>query len=418
MPKFRDNIGAISKGAMVMMCIMFFYLGNLITSDEILSKKLLYIGIDWIRVMHSTLLYDNYFQNIIHTAIIVSLTSYNFAILKRIKWKLQQLLVTYLEVVCTKSIVTYCKLIGSGRLLWTIDQYSRTLSELETYSRNPLSAYLSVACVICIVTLCSIISPGKLIELIKSLNIEVALWNIYLNIVCITPIVISNSITSPGKLIEFVNSFNVEARSFSTYLEIVCIQSIVTSGSIISPGKLIETLKKYSEYPRIVYTSHNISARSIISSGKLIEIKTVQFKRFYSIDQITNVLFYVVKLHRKVDILTLLGKSYFFVDKYFISYRSWSCRDLQSAASEATYSTKERRVKQSDTVLVPHIDGIHGTGNPKSAWKFPVDKMTVANRIVGYTHSKKWHTDNYMDVMEEFMNDLPPTPEIAIVLED
>ena len=303
------------------------------------------------------------------------------------KSKLQELFVIHLEVISALAIVTYCKLIGSGRLLWTIDQYSRTLSELETYSRNPLSAYLSVACVICIVTLCSIISPGKLIELIKSLNIEVALWNIYLNIVCITPIVISNSITSPGKLIEFVNSFNVEARSFNTYLEIVCIPSIVTSGSIISPGKLIET-------------------------------KPGQLKRFYSIDQITNVLFYVVKLHRKVDILTLLGKSYFFVDKYFISYRSWSCRDLQSAASEATYSTKERRVKQSDTVLVPHIDGIHGTGNPKSAWKFPVDKMTVANRIVGYTHSKKWHTDNYMDVMEEFMNDLPPTPEIAIVLED
>ena len=425
MPQLRNNIGAISRGAMAMMYIMLFYLSSLIIEYEIVSKKLSDIGVVWTRLMHSTLYCNNITRNI--TCKSPNYLTINYNIAKyQVKWNL---LCIYLEVISALAIVTYCSMIESGQLLCTVIRYHKILSELEKYTRNRSNVYLSVAQVIHIVTLCSIISPGKLFESTESLNTKLALW--YLCMVYVTLIVSSNSMTSPGKLGEFVKLLNIEVKSLSTYLKIVCIPLIVTSSSIISSGKLIETFKIHNEYLPIVYTHYVMSAQSIISPGKLIETKTVHSRRFYYVDQITNVLLYVVKVHTRLDILTLLGKLYFFVYfnrfyyidqitsvlfyvvkshrklnilsllkklyffvvKYFINYRSWSCRDLQSAASEATYSARERRVTPSDTILVPHIDGIHGTGNPKSTGNFPVDKVTVANRIAGYRHNKKWHTD-------------------------
>ena len=216
MPKFRDNIGAISKGAMVMMCIMFSYLGNLITSDEILSKKILDIGIDWIRVKHSTPLYDYYLRNIIRTAIIVPLTSYNVAIFKRIKWKLQQLLVTYLEVVCTTSIVTYRSIVESGRLIETFNQNVIIDSPLKNKNFSQIiSTYLDVVCTVIIVTFCSIVEPGQLIETVNQ-----------------------------NMIIEF-KSANVNFIQFiNTYLEVVYSIIIVTCCSMIESDRIIEIISR------------------------------------------------------------------------------------------------------------------------------------------------------------------------------
>ena len=262
---------------------------------------------------------------------------------------------TYLVIVYIQSIVTSSSIVSSGKLIETFNFHT----------------YLVIVCIQAIVTLSSIISSGKLTETLK--------FHTYLVAMCIQAIITSSSTISSGKLVETLKIY--------TYLVIVGIQVIVTSSSIISSGKLIETLKIYDVYPT------KPSVVQIISSGKLFETKTVRSKKYHPTDQITNVLSYFVELDRKINKLPISGKLYYSVNKHFINCRSWSCRDLQSAASEAVYSARERRVRANDTILVPHIDGIHGTGNPKTAGKFPVDKVTVANRIAGYAHSKKWHTD-------------------------
>ena len=306
MPKFRDNIGAISKGAMVMMCIMFSYLGNLITSDEILSKKILDIGIDWIRVKHSTPLYDYYLRNIIRTAIIVPLTSYNVAIFKRIKWKLQQLLVTYLEVVCTTTIVTYRSIVESGRLIETFNQNVIIDSPLKNKNFSQIiSTYLDVVCTVIIVTFCSIVEPGQLIETVnqnmiiefESANVNfIQFINTYLEVVYSIIIVTCCSMIESGRIIETISRkilsrLESDVREYRSqmllnYPNIIINPFIVTVCSIIVPGRLsrtiyqdliilIETenykLQVLYTYLKVVNIIGIVTLGSIISSGKLIE---------------------------------------------------------------------------------------------------------------------------------------------------
>ena len=107
MPQLRDNIGAISRGAMAMMYIMLFYLSSLIIEYEIVSKKLSDIGVVWTRLMHSTLYCNNITRNI--TCKSPNYLTINYNIAKyQVKWNL---LCIYLEVISALAIVTYCSMI-------------------------------------------------------------------------------------------------------------------------------------------------------------------------------------------------------------------------------------------------------------------------------------------------------------------
>ena len=200
---------------------------------------------------------------------------------------------------------------------------------------------------------------------------------------------------------------SVQIELVEAYLQVAYCLIIVTYGSII---KISQLLRKITESESKNYKTQTLNTYSVISS-----VLIKKFIRFYYIDQLTNVLLYFVNKRCKFSKITTLKIIYFKLYKKIINYRAWSCRDLQSAASEATYKARERRVEPNDTILVPHVDGIHGTASPNSASKFPVDKQTVANRIAGYRHNKKWHTDSGHPDTRHMTAFLKYTPDPAVL---
>ena len=422
MPKFRDNIGAISKGAMVMMCIMFSYLGNLITSDVILSKKILDIGIDWIRVKHSTPLYNYYLRNIIRTAIIVPLTSYNVAIFKRIKWKLQQLLVTYLEVVCTTTIVTYRSIVESGRLIETVNQ--NVIIEFESANENFIqfiNTYLEVVYSIIIVTCCSMIESGRIIEtisrkILSRLESDVREYRSqmllnYPNIIINPFIVTVCSIIVPGRLsrtiyqdlIILIETENYKLQVLYTYLKVVNIIGIVTLGSIISPGKLIETVKNYIMYLWVLNFSKIITIR--IDHYQYIGCTMGQFKRFYCIViSIYGAGQFIKTVQIYSACLLMYNHSSMIIiprnQKYYIT-QTLNCIDRLYLLGQITNVFFTLFISRSYVAKHPqYIAGLFAhirefiTWRSSQARKFPIDRATVTNPIAEYTHKKSWQTDN------------------------
>ena len=319
---------------------------------------------------------------------------------------------TYLYVVYCLTIVTYCSMIESGRSLRTITRKLFVLlvviqcSIIEagrlfrTTVQKLKNTYLYVVYCVLIVAYCSMIESGRSSKTInQKLLVSSEAGIIY---------------TSVTNCLSFINicfmsesGRSVQIELVEAYLQVAYCLIIVTYGSII---KISQLLRKITESESKNYKTQTMNIYSVISSGII-----KKFIRFYYIDQLTNVLLYFVNKRCKFSKITTLKIIYFKLYKKIINYRAWSCRDLQSAASEATYKARERRVEPNDTILVPHVDGIHGTASPNSASKFPVDKQTVANRIAGYRHNKKWHTDSGHPDTRHMTAFLKYTPDPAVL---
>ena len=319
---------------------------------------------------------------------------------------------TYLYVVYCLTIVTYCSMIESGRSLRTITRKLFVLlvviqcSIIEagrlfrTTVQKLKNTYLYVVYCVLIVAYCSMIESGRSSKTInQKLLVSSEAGIIY---------------TSVTNCLSFINicfmsesGRSVQIELVEAYLQVAYCLIIVTYGSII---KISQLLRKITESESKNYKTQTLNIYSVISS-----VLIKKFIRFYYIDQLTNVLLYFVNKRCKFSKITTLKIIYFNLYKKIINYRAWSCRDLQSAASEATYKARERRVEPNDTILVPHVDGIHGTASPNSASKFPVDKQTVANRIAGYRHNKKWHTDSGHPDTRHMTAFLKYTPDPAVL---
>ena len=319
---------------------------------------------------------------------------------------------TYLYVVYCLTIVTYCSMIESGRSLRTITRKLFVLlvviqcSIIEagrlfrTTVQKLKNTYLYVVYCVLIVAYCSMIESGRSSKTInQKLLVSSEAGIIY---------------TSVTNCLSFINicfmsesGRSVQIELVEAYLQVAYCLIIVTYGSII---KISQLLRKITESESKNYKTQTLNIYSVISS-----VLIKKFIRFYYIDQLTNVLLYFVNKRCKLSKITTLKIIYFNLYKKIINYRAWSCRDLQSAASEATYKARERRVEPNDTILVPHVDGIHGTASPNSASKFPVDKQTVANRIAGYRHNKKWHTDSGHPDTRHMTAFLKYTPDPAVL---
>ena len=145
------------------------------------------------------------------------------------------------------------------------------------------------------------------------------------------------------------------------YLKVFTFLSTVTFGSIfnslIGAGQLFEILKydhNMITYLLVVMKSHVVmlhsASNSIIGSGQL--IKTVNqsslkksnniyfllgqnYNLLYLVGQITNIFRYFVQVQARIfERLSLKFSEY--LCEIFIHFRAWTCRDLQSKASEAT----------------------------------------------------------------------------------
>ena len=334
---------------------------------------------------------------------------------------------TYLYTVYCLLIVTYCSMIESGRSLRTITHRLFILLGVIQYSviepgrsfriTEQESEYTCLYTVYCIfiVTYCSMIESGRsfrtithglftLLAIIQYSMIETGRPSRIINQGSqntYSYVVYSLFMVTYCSMIESGRSFRTIYQRLSVLLKLV-------QSSVIESGRLFRTSagsdsdastglrsriphgSKYSHAKLKNYKIHALNIYSIASPGKL---NTVVVKIYY-VDQFANVLIHFVGNSSKYNKFSSFNMIYFNKYEILINYRSWNCRDLQAAASEATYKARERRVKSRDTILVPHIDGVHGSATPSTVGKFPVDKMSVANRIAGYRHNKKWHTDS------------------------
>ena len=243
----------------------------------------------------------------------------------------------------------------------------------------------------------STIVSGRLIEIVNPISIirdQIYIPNkiiTYLGVVITRFIVISSSIIIStivsGPLVETINqivrSCSGYCNSLITYLMVVSIESIVTSSSKSLLSQLIDKLKIYWMYSLMF----NIN-------GCIILYISNYTHRLYLLGQVTSIFQYIGNTIVYHNLIQYRFVEFIVHIQYSLTFcRSWSCRDLQSRAAEATYRSREREVREDDLLLVPHIDGVHGTGNPNQAGKFPVDKATVANRIAGYKHYKSFKHD-------------------------
>ena len=257
---------------------------------------------------------------------------------------------TYLYVVYCLTIVTYCSMIESGRSLRTITRKLFVLlvviqcSIIEagrlfrTTVQKLKNTYLYVVYCVLIVAYCSMIESGRSS---KTMNQKL--------LVSSEAGIIYTSVTN---CLSFINicfmsesGRSVQIELVEAYLQVAYCLIIVTYGSII---KISHLLRKITESESKNYKTQTLNIYSVISS-----VLIKKFIRFYYIDQLTNVLLYFVNKRCKFSKITTLKIIYFKLYKKIINYRAWSCRDLQSAASEATYKARERRVEPNDTILVP-----------------------------------------------------------------
>ena len=240
-------------------------------------------------------------------------------------------------------------------------------------------------------------------------------WKKIISQIVINSILESGQVLKPLKKNLSPKILYTQSQIMMNYLKIFTIISIVTLGSIVNSligtGQLIETLKNGNDM--ITYLLVVIKLRvvmlhsasySIIGSGQFIEtVNQSSLKKsndicfsvghnynwLYFVGQTTNIFRYFVQVQARIfEGLSLKFSEY--LHEIFIIFRAWTCRQLQSKASEATYKARERRALPSDLLLVPHVEGVHGTGNKNSAGKYPIDKATVANRIAGFRHHKIW----------------------------
>ena len=284
-------------------------------------------------------------------------------------------------------------IIESGRLIEIVN--SHDIIRNQICQLNSLITYISVVKPNIIVTLSSIINSGRLLQLINYvvtpiINLIAIIGSIIYLILLTIPITqLPNSKVQKNRLIEEINFDSVLIVKFGIsvkliiYLMVVSVRSIVTSSSKDLLSQLTDKLKCYCTYSLMF----NIRKYSIPHIPNYIN-------RLYLVGQIASIFQYIdisIVYHNMLHdefVEFIVHMQYAFIFR-----RSWSCRDLQSKAAEATYQARERAVRDEDLLLVPHIDGIHGTANPNQAGKFPVDKATVANRIAGYRHHKLFKTD-------------------------
>ena len=241
------------------------------------------------------------------------------------------------------------------------------------------------------------------------------IWKKIISQIVINSILESGQVLKPLKKNLSPKILYTHPKIMMNYLKIFTIISIVTLGSIVNSligtGQLIETLKYGNDMITYLLVVIKLSvvmlhsaSYSIIGSGQFIETVNHSspkksndiwfslghnYNWLYLVGQTTNIFRYFVQVQARIfEGLSLKFSEY--LREIFIFFRAWTCRELQSKASEATYKTRERRVRPSDLLLVPHIEGVHGTGNKNSVGKYPIDKGTVANRIAGFRHHKLW----------------------------
>ena len=281
-------------------------------------------------------------------------------------------LFTYLEVVFLKYIVTLCSIIYAGRLL---QQFNQVSIPSINYVTHELITYLKVVIVVYIVTLSSIIYAGRLLQRVN----PASLVSVILIILFESEIENANRNERNTYCSEYSLMFTM-ILTLITRLMILTLHLIATNGLVGLLVQLAGNCKNYGMYSLILIIKKN----TVISNSP----------RLYFIGRITDLFQYFVRSigYHKLFHKNVVG---FFVHMQyiFVFYRAWSCRDLQSKAAETTYRARERPVQEEDLLLVPHVLGVHGTGNPNQAGKYPVDKVTVANRIAGYRHHKSFKTD-------------------------
>ena len=355
----------------------------------------------YIIVTLSSVISNGYIAQSLHVAMIIIILLIEQGRISNIMKLVNKLSLIMIRMEQSINYVTSCLLIAilsisaieSGRLIEHIN-VERTIGNCMYYPHE-LITYLKVVTPQYIVTLSSIIYSGRLLQHINqvlSLSIPyviVVASIVYLVVEIMHTIEIINSAMEKDQLIKEINYHSVHSLMSSIipiliiYLTVVSVQSIVTSSSLNISGQLIKGIKGYK-----------VSSLMCSIDKKIISHAPNYASRLYFIGQITNIFQYFVEFIGYHKLILENVVEYFVLIQYIlIFYRSWSCRDLQSKASEATYQARERPVRDQDLLLVPHIGGVHGTGNPKHAGKYPVDKVTVANRIAGYRHSKSFKTD-------------------------
>ena len=342
-------------------------------------------------------------------------------------------LITYMNVVITMIIVMYNSIVG-------ISVFAQGQST-EIFNTRNLTTYMQVLTLASIIVhsmvLCVlIIAKGQCIET-DITRIFIICMDVIINSIIVTQSsVIHISIIAQGQYIETFNLRNlIEYQNPVLYTVIVIIYLLVGI-SVIAQGQCTETFNTripitymYVVIRIVIVTFSSINLISIIASGQYYETFNYINRKFKNNTQLITLnakvqaVFISVNgsgrlieyLKRYITAKLQMYRNYtlyfiglsaivleyiakrlikvFFIDYQTINNfcRSWSCRELQSAASEATYSARERTVKETDLFLVPHVPDVHGSGG--KTCRYPVSKTTVANRIAGYQHKKNWSTD-------------------------
>ena len=236
MPQLSNSVGAISREWMAMTYIMILHLCSIITTNEMLEKKILDIGVISSSVMHSTLLYHNYPRNITHESVTRLIMHHSVVIYETVKQELQKIIDTYLSVVAIILIVTYCSIIETGRSFRTNTQelikplVSDQSSVIES-GRSPRAnnhesgnTYLYVVLYLFIVTYCSMIESGRSFRTIVQELLTLVVG-------------IQYSVIESGQSLRIIDQ-----KLVNTYLYVVCCLLIVTYCSMTESGRSLRTI--------------------------------------------------------------------------------------------------------------------------------------------------------------------------------
>ena len=367
---------------------------------------------------------------------------------------LLQLVMSYLMVITILVIVTFSSIIESGQLFRTVYEDLIVLIENENCKLQVLNTYLKVVNIIGIVTLRSIISPGKLIEAVK--NYIVSLW--VLNFSKIITIQIDHdlyvgcimgqlkrfyyidiSIIGSGQLIETTKQYitdqlqiceiferkKYEIKDFIIYLRVIVIGLVVALCSIIRSGRLIEIIQQslisihklqvFSTYLGVVIIMFIVTLRLINGAGQFIgtiqiySASLLMYSHSNMIIILRNLKYYITQILNYIKRLYLLGQVTNVLFTLFLS-RSYVAKiPLYICGLFCSYTRSLHHLQ-----IEPGQEVLHRQDHRHQPHRRVHPQEVVADR----QRSENGDSHMYCNTVEEYLSELPPTPDIPMLLDD